>query len=211
MHYYNRLQLIVTFCSIIFIGCSGLQVKRGVEENIFYSSSKPKISIIIDDAYSYIESESNLQLAWNDNISRVTDAKTVTYTFINNATKKRISVTIDTLISPRWTWKIFDFNEIPNIITCGTEVINKKKYQYGVYLNTDQNSCYLIKECHRLVGPNNEVYFSMLYAENLGHRTMIYLWKIKDLFTSEQKEHLRNFLEDFKKDIKVTDYINMTP
>ena len=40
-------------CVIFISSCSGLEVKRGVKDNMFYSSAYPKINIKIDPSLRY--------------------------------------------------------------------------------------------------------------------------------------------------------------
>ena len=47
----------MTVCLIIISSCAGRGVKRGVQDNVFYSSSNPTINIKINPDFAYTGSE----------------------------------------------------------------------------------------------------------------------------------------------------------
>lgn len=209
---WNRLLFIILLCSIITISCAGLKTERGVQDNTFYSSLNPSINIRVDSAYDYQKTDTKSQNVFSStHTTAVTNMKYETYVFFNSADEKRIIIRIAALNNPKWYMKPADYSKAPNIIMFGTEEFNNKKYQYGVYPIIYENSCYLLKDCERIVGSNDNVRFNILFADRLGDKSLFYLWNDKKKLNSDQEEHIRVFLEDFKKDITVSSYSKMTP
>jgi len=53
----KRMKCVYIFFAIAilpYFGCAGLEIKRGVTENVFYSSMSPKVKVKVDPAFTYI-------------------------------------------------------------------------------------------------------------------------------------------------------------
>ena len=216
--------LIILAVFIGSYGCSGLQVKRSVQDNIFSSSANPKLQIKINPAYNYIGSTESAYHSGGEALS----IDTVSYTFVwveGTTVKKGIIIRINTLHSGIWLsrGKGDLVKWMKNKLETGEVTINGKSYDYGVQafsrvfdkttarLITSKgyriSRCYMLKALSRVTSYYREgEKIDIFYVEDAstfqGIRYSWKDWKSIDLLSANQKEFLKKYtgrsLEDFQ-------------
>jgi len=203
--------------------CAGMETKRGVQDNIFYSSSNPKINIKINPDFTYTGSEIQDQCVYD----RTKDenpivkrgklhwagstplhnvfARKESHKFYNSELKRRIKIDISTITTQEHFWlsdRLFD--QVKNKLASGVVSINGKKYQYCVF--TDMSSlgnCWLVKSLGRIVSAKSDSKMNIIYEENLEGKYTCSDWEKAYLLNNDQKVFLNEFIESGEKDIQI--------
>ncbi len=210
-HLFVQLGAAILFCSFFVYGCSGLQIKRGVQNNVFYSSSKPKLNIEVNPEFLYsgdVQEHSNQFL--DSSSLKIPHIRVERYSFKNNNNNREIHIITKHLTEKNIYWRPFDFKNVKNVIDAGTKTFNDKTYQYGVFNLIQKQKCYLVKVIGRITGGNRKTQMVIYYAEELGYKNNCSRWENRMSLTNEQKERLKSFLEDFQNDISILDYAEIT-
>jgi hypothetical protein len=194
-------------CLLIIFSCAGMKTKRGVQDNIFYSSSNPKINIKINPDFAYTGSGTN-QMRGHDSrrsqVSKSTGIEIERYKFFNKDLKRNIEIKISTLTTANWYWRSGLFDRVKNKLDSGVETISGKRYQYCVF--TDRSSsgtCWLVKGLGRIVSANSDSVMHIYYSENLEGKYTCSDWENKNLLTDDQKVLLDELIECCEKDIQI--------
>ena len=88
----GRLFLMAGLCGTLAIGCAGLEAKRGVAGNVFFSSSKPKLNIEIAPDFHPLDEKSTSGSQFFADSAGSTNIEKELYRFINRADKREISI-----------------------------------------------------------------------------------------------------------------------
>lgn len=219
------------FCLIIiavFIGsygCSGLKVKRSVQDNIFHSSASPELKIKISPEYQYLGSTERSYHSAGEGLSM----DRVSYTFVrveDNTAKKSIIIRINTLHSGIWLSREKGdlVKWMKNKLETGDVTINGKNYDYGVqafsrvfdkkaaHLITSKGydiaKCYMLKSLSRVTsyyreGEKIEIFYAEDASQFQGMRYSCKDWKRTALLSMSQKEFLKKFRERSLKDFQI--------
>jgi hypothetical protein len=194
-------------CLLIIFSCAGMETKRGVQDNIFYSSSNPKINIKMNPDFAYTGSGTNQKRghdSFKGQVSKSTGIKIERYKFFNKDLKRNIEIKISTLTTANWYWRPGHFDWVKNKLDSGAVTINRKKYQYCVF--TDRSSsgtCWLVKGLARIVSSKSDSKMNIYYSEKLGSSYICSKWENKNLLTDDQKVLLDEFIESSEKDIQI--------
>lgn len=217
--------LIILAVFIGSYGCSGLKIKRSVQDNIFYSSATPKIKIRISPEYQYIGSTESSYHSAGEGLS----IDTVLYTFVrveDNTVKKGIIIRINTLHSGIWLsrGKGDLVKWMKNKLETGDVMINGKVYDYGVQAFSrvfDKNTtnlitskgysisrCYMLKSLSRVTshyreGAKIDIWYLEDASQFQGIRYSWKDWKSIDLLSISQKEFLKKYAERSLKDFQI--------
>jgi hypothetical protein len=199
----NILLLIISFTFLL--GCAG--TKRGVQNNMFYSSSKPKMSIKIDQDFKYAESKSNMEVGTNPMAGNSTsNIKVVHYPFYNHGNERSIEIVIQEITTPNWFFLPGHFRDVENKIESGDLVINGKKFEYCTTAqDIGLSACMLSRVYGRTVSANNNCRIIIFYNQTIRDYSICNDWKDNHL-TETEKELLENFIADSEKDLKIIDY-----
>lgn len=205
-------------CLLIMFSCAGMETKRGVQDNIFYSSSDPKINIKINPDFAYTGSEIQNQcvhdpyrdqnyivqrgLSTKNPIQRVF-ANKESHKFYNSELKRRIKIDISTVTTDDHSWRpggLFDL--VKNKLASGVVAINGKKYQYCVFADmSSSGTCWLVKSLGIIVSAKRDSKMNINYEENIEGKYTCSDWKNAYLLKNDQKVLLNEFIESSKKDI----------
>lgn len=217
--------LIIIAVFIGSYGCSGLKVKRSVQDNIFCSSASPELKIKISPEYHYFGSTERSYHSAGEELS----IDTVSYTFVrveDNTVKKGIIIRINTLHSGIWfsRGKGDLVKWMKNKLETGDVTINGKSYDYGVqafsrvfdkkaaHLITSKgygiSKCYMLKALSRVTshyreGEKIDIFYLEDASQFQGIRYSCKDWKRTDLLSMSQKEFLKKFAERSLKDFQI--------
>ena len=198
----KKLLLLVIAIGFLF-GCAGERVRTVQDDNIFYSSSTPKMRIKINPDFKLKEEtdkqESGFSLGNGDKSSTT---KLSSYLFIDHISGKprAIGIEIIEIVEHRWTFNPTIFKQ-KDPFKKGIVKIQGKDYQYCIYAVNTPDGSYLIKGIGKLVGGQGKAIFIVSYYEYVTGD-----WSNFNMLTSEQKKQLDEFIEDSDKDIAFLDY-----
>jgi hypothetical protein len=193
---------VLFFFVLAICACAGTDVQRSmVDDNIFFSSSKPKIRIKIDSAFKLIKDNINTASGFDTRgTDRSSNVKVEQYYFLGSAPKMNKSIMIEfkELTSPRWQFDSTLF-KADNVYDSGSINIHGKSYQYMVFAFPDQGDTYnIVRGYGRRVGANSNAIICVYYLERVAGD-----WRNLKRLSSEQQTHLDKFIEDSKKDIEI--------
>jgi hypothetical protein len=214
----------VIVCLLMMLSCAARGTKRGVQDNIFYSSSNPAINIKISPDFVYTGSEIQNQCVHdrsknenpivyafrppnvvNQEPSVRVFASNESHQFYNSELKRRIKIDISTLTTPYHFWRpdrIFD--RVQNKLASGVVSINGKKYQYCVFMDTSSSgTCWLVKGIGRMATVKGVSKININYEENLEGKYTCSDWEKAYLLNNGQKVFLNEFNERSEKDIQI--------
>lgn len=201
-----RLLAIVIFCCALSFGCTGLQVKRGVDGNTLYSSARPRLNVETGPGFKLMKEEKGSNSQFFANSDGSTNIEREEYRFWNNEKKREVLVQFLRIGRQNAYWNRFDFKGAKNLIDAGVETLNNEEYQYGVYPVANDNGCFLVKAIGRRIGAKSDTKMLLFYVQKLGDKGAISKWTKKGMFDAEQNKRLQAFLNAFKGDVKIVDY-----
>lgn len=196
----------VSICCALSFGCTGLQVKRGVDGNTLYSSARPRLNVETGPGFKLMKEEKGSNSQFFSNSDGSTNIEKEEYRFWNNEKKREIMVQFLRIGIQNAHWNKFDFKGARNLIDAGVETLNNKDYQYGVYPVANDNGCFLVKAIGRRIGARSDTKMLVFYVQKVGDKAAISKWTNKGMFDAEQTKLLQTFLNAFKGDVKIVDY-----
>jgi len=193
------------FILIVFFavsGCAGLGVKRGVQDNIFYSSSQPKIGIKIHPDFEYKDAKTRRSNSFDGGGTlRSTDVISERFFFKNNISRRGVTVKISRFAADRWIFKS-KFFPTDNVFDHGTVPISGDTYKYSIYQAKKPSGNFLVKALGRIVGGKGNVKVCIYYYEKLDND-----WGDLDDLTDHQKDILDRFISSSEKDFQILDHV----
>ena len=202
----KKLLLLIIAIGFLF-GCAGERVRTVQDDNIFYSSSTPKMRIKINPDFKLKEETDEHETGFSlGNGDKSSTTKLSSYLFIDHISGKprAIGIKIEEIVEHRWEFR-------PNIFTQkdpfkkGIVKIQGKDYQYCIFAVNTPDGSYLIKGIGKLVGGQGKAIFKIYYYEYVTGD-----WSNFNMLTSEQKKQLDEFIEDSEKDFTFLDYQDPT-
>ncbi len=185
---------------IVFLinGCAGLKIKRGVQDNVFYSSSQPRIAVRIDSDYKYIDSKTNFDIGFDDTGSNTTGIVKKLFCFENIYDQREIIIYIARINAPRWR---FMTQLIPekNAYIAEKVNINGFTYQHVIFPEKHELGTILTSALARRVGAKNDALIIIYLIEPVDGGN----WGDVDSLTESQRKILTLFKENSKKDIHI--------
>lgn len=92
----------------------------------------------------------------------------------------------------------------------GKEEINGEKYNYCVYVQTfESGGCWLVKHLDKTLSARNNRRIEILYSEKIGEKYTCEDWVNVNLLSQEQHSHLKNFLNNYERNIQYLEYANI--
>jgi hypothetical protein len=195
----KKLLLLIIAIGFLF-GCAGERIRTVQDDNIFYSSSTPKIRIKINPDFKSENVTDDAHTGFSlGNGEKSSSQKVSKYLFIDKISGKprAIQIMMIEMVTEWWTFK-------PNIFTQkdpfrkGIVKIQGKDYQYCIYAVNTPDGFQLIKGIGKLVGGRDRAMFIIYHYEYVTGD-----WSNYNVLTSEQKKQLDEFIEDSDKDIQI--------
>ena len=198
----KKLLLLIIAIGFLF-GCAGERVRTVQDDNIFYSSSTPKIRIKINPDFKFKEGTDEHETGFSLGHGEMSSTQKLSnYLFIDHISGKprAIKIEIIEIVEHRWEFKPNIFGE-KDPFKKGIVKIQGKDYQYCIYAVNTPDGFQLIKGIGKLVGGQGKAIFIIYYYENVTGD-----WSNFNMLTSEQNKQLDEFIEDSEKDIQILDY-----
>jgi hypothetical protein len=188
---------ILTICA-----CAATEVKRSMmDDNVFFSSSKPAIRIKLDPLFKLAKEDEKSTSGFDTHGSmKTSNVKVEQYIFSGSGSKKDKAVMIEfqELVSPRWEFNPTLF-KADNVFDSGSIKIHGKSYQYMVYAFLYKNGYYnIVRGYGKRAGAGNNAVIRIYYLEQVTGD-----WSNLKMLSSEQQTHLRIFLEAAEKDVEI--------
>jgi hypothetical protein len=201
----KKLILLIIAIGFLF-GCAGLERIRTVQDdNIFYSSSTPKIRIKINPDFKFEnETDSHERGYGFDSGERSSNIKVDKFLFIERVSGKHrgVEIKIQELLTRNWFFTP-DIFKPKNQFYAGKLKIQGNTYQYCTFAVKSSNNYLLINGIGRLIGGNNNAMIIIYYLEQATGD-----WSNFNMLTSEQKKQLDEFIEDSEKDIQILENLS---
>ena len=155
---FTLISLTIISMFFIFSGCGVSKIERTVQDdNIFYSSNRPKIRIKINPDFRFVEGTEDKDFGSNEiSGERSSNAKINNYFFQSHISGKprAVRITISELTTPGWYFQPKIFNE-KNELDSGRIKIQGKTYQYCIFTVARPNNDLLIRAIGRISGFDN--------------------------------------------------------
>jgi hypothetical protein len=208
--------LLFVLFSFLFIGCAGQKVKRVVQDNIFYSSNEPEISIKVDPNFKYLGKTEESKYGEFENLqgNPGPQHKRAFYIFgeigDNNTLKKAIGIDINSIDKGYFLPDLFD--NVKYKLDSGTVKIGGEIYEYFITPRPSLpkivrkamkdkgyvlSNCYMYKVIGTIFGPEEQDLLKIYYAEDVYHINGLNYrckdWRNKELLEDDQKTLLKKF------------------
>jgi hypothetical protein len=195
----KKFLLLIIAISFLF-GCAGERIRTVQDDNIFYSSSTPKIRIKINPDFKLKDEtdshESSFGSYGGESSSTI---KVEKFLFIDRVSGKPrwVEIVIQEILTRRWSYNPNIFKP-KNQFYAGKLKIQGNTYQYCTFAVKNPNNYLLINGIGRLVGGNSNAMIVIYYLEQATGE-----WSDFNMLTSEQKKQLDEFIKDSEKDIQI--------
>jgi len=221
-HKMRILYFFMVVCLVLTFGCAGMKPERDVlQDNIFYSSTSPKMKIKINPDFKYIgKAEQQKYIEYFGGTLLEQEA----YLFghiEDNRILKGVSIRIDTIQKGYAAPDLFAWAK--NKLDSGVMRIQGKNYQYVVYsysgpiikyvrdFISDKGyiipNCFLAKGLGRIVSADAKTKMYIFYIEDIrhihGNKYSCNDWLDKYMLTNEQQELLKGFIDRSEKNIQI--------
>ena len=195
------------------VGCHS--VVRGVsQDNLFRSSSQPKIEVRVDSRFNYL-GEVNRRI-YEDYVTSPGGShhKQASYIFAHSAKDNTLAAVVIIVFSKiEEGYYLPDlFSRIKNKLNEGIEKVHGKSFQYCSFTSSSPlegyqevfildkgyliPNCFMVKAIARKVSIKGDALIKIMYAEDVFHVNGLQCrdWKARNKLTGEQCQFLEEFL-----------------
>lgn len=193
----------IIVCILWTFGCAGERVRTVQDDNIFYSSSTPKIRIKINPDFKLDKETDNQDAGFSTGYGEKTsNRKTTKFLFIDRVSGKRrgVEIVITELLAHGWSFSANIFKS-ENPFDSGRIKIQGCNYQYCTFAVRQPKNYLLVKGIGRIVGGNSNAMIVIYYFEQSTGD-----WSNKSTLTPENKKQLNEFVEASNRDIQILEY-----
>jgi hypothetical protein len=206
-----------------------MKIERGVRNNVFYSSSNPKINIKINPDFKYLgKVEKNNYVYYKDfPVGGGSFFKSEEYVFgyinDNNTLTQGVWIIIKTLNEGYWLPDLYSSWKFK--LDSGFVKVHGKTYQYSIQafervfekevkkMIIDNGyrilNCYLVKGISSLIGVDDKTMINIFYIEDINYNQdsryqCTDYWKNVNMLTDEQRIHLNEFRKRSEINIQIS-------
>jgi len=198
---FTLISLTAILISFLLGGCAGSKIERTVQDdNIFYSSNRPKIRIKINPDFRLQEKKDEKSSDFSEDFGeRASNVKMDQFFFYNRISEKQrvVVITIQELTTPGWFFRPEIFNA-KNELDSGESKIQGKTYKYCIFTVARPQNDLLVKAIGRISGADKNCMIKIAYLEEVSGD-----WSNIDLLTADQQRLLNEFVKDSNKDIQI--------
>ncbi len=198
------------FIVIVATGCISMQNKRGVKNNIFYSSY-PEIAVKLSQELKFFGNMADNEFGFYLNSETGSNQSNEKFLFRDKNKE---------------TWIIFSINKIqrgfflPNQTPTGKKIILSnqedhygKRYHYDVWAQRDKknHACSLIKQYYRIAGGKGEILIKILYIQQqITNEYDCNHWQDINMLTNAQRGTLQKFMKNSTEKMQFIDYSDVS-
>ena len=210
-------------CLIACYGCAGIKAERRVQDNIFYSSSCPKIKIRINPDFRYMGTYKKTRIGGN--LPQGSSLESNFYLFCdiggNNIVHKSVEIVFHELSSGLWLPDLFSY--LKPTFDARTVKIGGEIYQHALKASKNFfgkrekeiiyekghiiSNCYLMRGLASIVTRSEDTKMYIYYIEDIAHgRNSKYgcdEWCDENVFSEDQRQLIRDFLRKSEEDIQI--------
>ena len=196
----KQLVLLLSAGSLILslFSCSLSPIRRGFQDQIFYSSSKPIMGLKMSEDFRYVKNKASNRTGFEEGSSGTSAGQIneVTYAFVDQADRRVIIISLKNIGTPHMAFhpRLFP---IKDPFDKGRIEVLGFSYQYCTYAITHQSKTFLVKGYGRLVGPLNDNILLAHYVERQDEA-----WNTS-MLTEAQKGTLAKFEADCDKELEL--------
>lgn len=207
-------RLLLMVLTLILMGGCAVNVKRGVKDNVFYSTY-PELALEMASEFEYVESgKSNGFVPVSGD--RVDSAlyNVEEFEFIDRINRRGCKVIISKINDKYTYWNPDITSGITNLITSGDEEHQGIKYKYGVFpVQGDDGQCFLVKMTGRTAGGKLDIMLKIIYYEYLDDSSSQCLQggDKQDGLDNAQQTKLKQFMDNSIKNIRIIDLAQIEP
>ena len=191
------LTLCIGFLVLSFLSCAAKPIRRGFQDNVFYSSAQPIMGLQMNPDFRYVKNKASTRTGFDQgggNIGRTALVSSVTYAFVTPDNKRAVIVDLKYIGASHLAFQPNLF-PIKDPFDKGRVEVLGFNYQYCTYAITHQSRTFLVKGFGRLVGPLNNSIILAHYVEKQDE-----IWDTT-LLTDAQKKTLSQFEAACDKDL----------
>lgn len=158
---------VISACLLLFLsGCaaSNISHKKWAEGNEFHSQGYPKLTIKIDDDFSYAGSEDNIQNAiGEDQVAKSTRIKTAIFTFKSKDRQRAVLIKTESINEHNWIMSEVTFAGLEGVLEASRTTLNGTSYHTGIFAQKHEDSPLLVKVYTSIFG--SDCRLSIIYVE----------------------------------------------
>jgi hypothetical protein len=190
------LMLCVGILMLSLFSCSARPIRRGFQDQVFYSSGRPIMGLQMSADFKYVKNKASSRTGFEEGAG-VTSAANITevaYAFVDQAEKRAVIISLKNIGTPHMAFrpKLFP---IKDPFDSGRIEVLGFNYQYCTYAIVHQSQTFLVKGFGRLVGPLNDNILLAHYVERQDE-----VWNTA-MLSDAQKNTLSKFEADCEKDL----------
>ena len=195
---------------ILITGCTGMEVKRGVVDNTYYSTY-PKLAIEVPSEFEYVNNDKSSGFGFY--VGEIVGSRQeVDQHFLADRINKTLLI-IQTIKVNQGYW-LPDLNMgLKNLLDRGHEEHQGTRYQSGVWATKNEDGdCVLIKRLGRVAGPQSNILLKIIYIEPIKKSTAdCAKWQQASMLNEAQRSIVSQFIDTFAANVQFTDPDQVTP
>ena len=221
----NSLLLILPICFIVIFGCVGMEIDRGVKDNVFYSTTLPTVYVKTNPNFEYIgEIDSSKFTQYSSSLGPGERIEKVSYILgaINDQKylDKGVIIKIQGGLGGGYWISNRLFSGVKNPLSLDDEKVEGKSYKsctavFAPFLKFEHDfitskgyrarNWYLTKTLARLTGSDKyKIYIVYFESSDNIRRFKRAEWEKPDLLRSEQRDILRQFINNADDNMKIS-------
>ena len=196
-------KIFVFVCAVAVLqGCASMEVKRGVQDNIFFSSSNPTLNIWVAPDFRYTKEKSETKKKWSTwGDVTLLNVKYEQHKFIGPDGKGFI-ISIQEIKKENSFWLTEHFSKVKHKIDEGKVKISGKQYDYCVAVDSYATYCILWKKLVRIMPTRKNCIVILTYYQVLRDAAFCSNWQNGQMPEAKQKR-VDRFLSDSDRDFKI--------
>ncbi len=190
---------------ILFLtnGCVGTKLKRGVQENTFYSTY-PELAIKMAPELEYVDKTRSNDFTLFSNMDTGSSVSKNSFLFVDQLGKTLCQINIHKI--SRGYWQPPNMSKLKNVLYTGKEEYSGANYQYGVTAIKDGNGqCMLAKQLVSIFGANRDTLVEIYYATPVKNQLDCTDLHDVSLLNENQKKTINQFMKDSTEKMKFID------
>ncbi len=193
--------VMLTLATILLTGCAAtnFENKIGVDNNTFYSSKLPNISVNVQDSLKYRGAKKKYEPK-SGTSGRSINVEAKKYYFSNSKKTTRLNITVERINQHNWRMSMPDYSRHQNLYFQGKETLSEKEYRTAIFAVQNEENCSIVKVYGTILG--DSIRFQIFYVEDINNS-----WLSKNtLLTDKQENFLKKFGKRANKSFTIGEY-----
>lgn len=193
--------VMLTLTAILLTGCAAtnFENKIGVDNNIFYSSKLPNISVKVQDYIKYRGTKKKYK-PQRGTSGRSVNVESKKFYFSNSKKTTRLNITVERINKHNWRMSMPDYSRHQNLYFQGKERLSGKDFRTAIFTVQNDEICSIVKVYGTVLG--DSIRFQLFYVEDISNN-----WLSQNtLLTDKQESFLKKFGKRAKGSFTVGEY-----